>query len=167
MENPVDNSAVLRTAPAVACLTALRERDDLSPDFSAATIIIGAGDTGAGKANMNTIRWITTNDEGFEVTYRIPAFWNICDDCYGNGESSAYLGAFTAEDFDEAFPEDDDRMRYLSGGYDRRCEQCNGTGKVLLPDDRSNDPIVQAYLEHLREEYEYRMEREAERRYGC
>lgn len=58
--------------------------------------------------------------------------WEICDSCEGDGKSSAYLGSFTRDEFDEHFDaeEADD---YFAGRYDRRCEDCDGSGKVQTP----------------------------------
>lgn len=59
--------------------------------------------------------------------------WSICSRCQGEGTSSAYLGAFTSEEFADAF-DAEEREHYINGGYDRPCEQCNGTGKVTKQD---------------------------------
>ncbi len=57
----------------------------------------------------------------------LPFTWGICDACSGHGASSAYLGAFTAEEIrdDADFAED-----YFAGRFDRPCGECGGTGKV-------------------------------------
>lgn len=62
----------------------------------------------------------------------LPVKWCICGQCEGHGKSSAYLGAYTQDEMDEAgedFIED-----YFAGNYDRTCESCNGSGKVQEPD---------------------------------
>lgn len=55
--------------------------------------------------------------------------WMICQECHGEGKSSAYLGAITQEDRDRDWDPDawDD---YLSGAYDRICGVCKGEGKI-------------------------------------
>jgi RecJ-like exonuclease len=61
------------------------------------------------------------------------AKWSICPTCSGEGKSSAYLGDFSPEEMleDPDFSED-----YRTGMYDRRCDTCNGTGKVTSEDLR-------------------------------
>ena len=56
-------------------------------------------------------------DDGSEI--ELPSKWTICRHCQGEGTSSAYLGAFTRDDMDEAGPEflED----YMAGRYDRAC----------------------------------------------
>lgn len=69
-----------------------------------------------------------------EVEVQVPARWVICSQCDGEGKSSAYLGAYTAEEFHEAFS-DDDQQAYFRGEYDRTCECCRGRGSILEPDE--------------------------------
>lgn len=62
----------------------------------------------------------------------MPTRWRICGQCEGRGTSSAYLGAFTRDDFEEEGPEFVED--YMAGRYDRACETCEGSGKVLEVD---------------------------------
>ena len=48
----------------------------------------------------------------------------VCPDCQGRGGSSRYLGAFTAEDWDDQ--DQDFRDDYVAGHYDRPCDTCKG-----------------------------------------
>ena len=57
------------------------------------------------------------------------AAWIICPECEGEGKSSAYLGAYTAEEFAESF-DADEAEEYFAGNYDRQCDCCGGTGKI-------------------------------------
>lgn len=66
------------------------------------------------------------HDDGSEE--QLPFRWIICSACRGEGKSSAYLGAFTAEDMDEAGPEFVED--YIAGNYDRACDTCGGSGKL-------------------------------------
>lgn len=52
----------------------------------------------------------------------------VCPSCEGSGASSAYLGAFTADDMLEAG--DDFRDDYMRGAYDRPCTECKGRNVV-------------------------------------
>lgn len=69
-------------------------------------------------------------EDGSEIT--LPTRWEICGCCEGSGKSSAYLGAFTRDDMDEAGQEFMDD--YMAGHYDRACDPCGGTGKVPVVD---------------------------------
>jgi hypothetical protein len=82
--------------------------------------------------------------------------WKICDRCKGHGQLSGYPGAYTQDEFDEAFGHDPDE--YLN--FRRDCEDCNGTGKARdLTDEAYARPIVQQALnEHYEMEATYRME---------
>lgn len=94
---------------------------------------------------------------------KIPAVWAICGQCNGEGMSSAYLGAFTREEFDEAF-DYEEQERYFAGEYDRQCDVCHGSGKVkhidedrLTPEQRE---VVQSYYDHMAELRQERRMRE-------
>jgi hypothetical protein len=103
-------------------------------------------------------------DDGTEV--ELPSRWEICGRCRGEGKSSAYLGAFTQSDMDEAGPEflED----YVSGAYDRACDRCDGTGKVRRVDwSKLTRAQRKAWNEQVRDERDYAAEVEAERRMGC
>lgn len=73
------------------------------------------------------------HDDGSET--QVPFRWRICGHCRGTSKSSAYLGAYTWEEMDEAgeeFIED-----YFAGNYDRPCDCCDGTGKVQEVDRKA------------------------------
>lgn len=107
---------------------------------------------------------MTRTIEYGDTTY--PAKWDICGACDGEGASSAYLGAFTSNDLHDLgdeFIED-----YFAGIYDRACEECGGTGKLLVPDEsRLTDKLrEQLYRDRLAYR-ECRAIEAAERRMGC
>lgn len=110
-----------------------------------------------------TTKTVTIDDgESEPREVELPAHWQICRRCRGEGTSSAHLGAFTREDFDEDpdFAED-----YMEGGYDRPCEACDGSGKVLeINREACTTDEQQAALKHLDEEAAYRRESFNERR---
>jgi len=63
--------------------------------------------------------------------------WRICPRCDGEGQSSAYLGTYTADEMNEEGPEFQED--YIAGKYDRPCEECGGSGKVTQEDEESFD----------------------------
>lgn len=74
------------------------------------------------------------DDEGNEQTHELPARWEICDRCHGNGthDHPAFSSGLTQEDFAE---DDDFRADYMAGRYDVTCEECEGAGKVRVIDE--------------------------------
>jgi RecJ-like exonuclease len=76
---------------------------------------------------MTTVPFTIDDGENEPVEVQLPARWEICDRCNGEGKSSAHLGAFTGDQMreDPDFAED-----YMNGMYDKSCHVCSGTGKV-------------------------------------
>ena len=89
-------------------------------------------------------------ENGDEMEVKLPAEWLICGQCDGEGKSSAYLGAFTS---DEWHQQDEDFQRdYMAGEYDRPCAVCGGSGKCLhVRRDRCVTPEQKAALAQLDE----------------
>ncbi len=73
---------------------------------------------------------------------QLPHRWEICATCQGEGKSSAYLGAYTADEMAEQGP--DFREDFISGAYDRQCDPCEGSGKVAVVDARRCPPALLA-----------------------
>lgn len=99
------------------------------------------------------------NDECEEITHHLPSCWEICDHCGGNGtrDNPAFSNGLSQEDFEE---DPDFREDYMSGRYDVRCDDCDGAGKVLVPDEDRCTPeqksaLDQHYrnLEHIQREH--------------
>ena len=94
-----------------------------------------------------------------------PSCWAICSHCRGDGKSSAYLGAFSREDFNE---DPDFAEAYMNGEYDRMCDECKGSGKVQLIDvSRCTYAQKRAMVKQRRSERDaayHRMEQESEMR---
>ena len=85
----------------------------------------------------------------------IPAQWAICHECRGNGQHAHAIDGdgITSDEWDQWEP--DEQEAYMSGHYDRRCEVCNGSGKVA-------EPILEQCNEEQREAVEAQREYEAE-----
>jgi hypothetical protein len=108
------------------------------------------------------------DEDGLEQEARIPANWEICGTCRGNGQHSRNLGAFTQDEWDaQGF---EFQEEYLAGAYDSTCESCDGTGKVLVADwDKASKALSPATLAAIEAEDEaiatLEAEEAAERRY--
>lgn len=106
-------------------------------------------------------------DDGYMPPVELPTKWAICNECSGHGKSSAYIGALTEEDIERDWsPEEVDD--YMHGGYDRTCEACKGSGKVIVVDEDQCPPdLLKAHLDYLQDEDEYNAICAAERRMGA
>ena len=70
--------------------------------------------------------------------------WAICDLCRGSGGHSNRFGAYSADEWNEH--DDEFRENYMSGRYDERCDDCNGSGKVLVLDEDALSDEARQYL---------------------
>jgi hypothetical protein len=104
------------------------------------------------------------NEDGSETV--LPFEWHICSACNGRGKSSAYLGAYTADEMHEAGP--DFYEEYMAGGYDRICDECDGAGKVKrVAWSKLTKAQKREYREQVAAEREMRAIEAAERRMGA
>lgn len=125
--------------------------------------------------NEREIAHLIEQQHDFERSF--PLRSTPCGDCGGKGSSSAYLGSFTRDEFDDVFHDEDYRDDYLSGRLDRACRACDATGSVWTLDigraERmaAGDPLMRQMLDELsaslRDEYDFRAMEAAERRMGC
>lgn len=96
----------------------------------------------------------------------VPVKWEICSCCQGHGKSSAYLGAYTSDDMDDM--DDDFIQDYIDGRYDRRCDECEGSGKVEAADVARMPPdMLTAWRDQEREDAAMRAEERMERMMGA
>jgi hypothetical protein len=92
--------------------------------------------------------------------------WVICALCRGTGGHSNRFGSFSADEWNEH--DEDFQSSYLSGAYDENCDDCDGTGKVLMLDEDELSDEAREYLHgYLEDEYETAAMYAAERRAGC
>jgi len=106
-----------------------------------------------------TVTWF--DDEGGESLVDLPAHYKVCPHCGGEGTSSAYLGAFTQEDWEnesEEFKED-----YIAGRYNKECPRCKGK-RVILEIDLSSKSSWTEEQKRAYSCYEERLVFEAEER---
>jgi hypothetical protein len=114
-----------------------------------------------------TVKPITILGEGGEEL-ELPSKWEICDVCRGEGEHSRAVDGdgLTQSDFDEAGPEF--MEDYFAGRYDKRCEECKGSGRVAVVDeDRLTEEERKAWEADAKWRREDAAIRESERRMGC
>jgi hypothetical protein len=119
---------------------------------------------------MTTIGWEYVDANGDEVFVEIPAHWEICGTCHGEGHHCRHLGAITEEDREQGWSYDE-WEDYRAGLYDRECGDCRGTGKVKAVDwrtfKRSNPEAWAAYKKDLEEEDLYQSICRMEQMLGC
>jgi hypothetical protein len=90
------------------------------------------------------IKFTYENDDGDEIGVEIPAKHEVCDRCEGHGthlNPSIGEHAYTQEEFDEAFDDDESRENYFKRGgiYDVTCHDCGGKRVVAVPDFSANN----------------------------
>lgn len=112
---------------------------------------------------------ITIYGDRTEHSIEFPARWMVCPTCSGEGKSSAYLGAFTAEEWNDQGKEF--REDYLAGRYDRPCERCSGRSTIQVVDTRRltrwQRRLHAEYLRQRRDLREIDAISEMERRMGA
>jgi RecJ-like exonuclease len=124
---------------------------------------------------MRTIRFAYEDDDGNETEFTIPARFEICDECRGEGRHTNRNidgNGITASEWEEDW-DDESREAYFRGDYDVDCEECDGSGKVLVPETENLTPKHREDLERYEErqaewarwDHEDRMTRRAESGY--
>ncbi len=128
---------------------------------------------------MTTKSVVYENEDGEEVEVDLPAKNEVCPRCEGHGmHLTPSIGqyAYSREEFEESFDEDERAEYFKRGGmYDVVCETCHGKNVVLVIDEEWIDKngsleekeALAAYIEKLQDDAEYEREVAAERRYGC
>lgn len=88
-----------------------------------------------------------------EVEHELPGKYEICSACSGHGASSAYLGAITSEERERDW-DPEEFEQYMEGAYDKTCEECNGSGKVVVVDEDScNKELLEKYQDYEHDRY--------------
>lgn len=114
-----------------------------------------------------TVNFTFEDDEGEEHEVSLPGRYEICGNCQGHGQHAHAIDGdgITSSEWDEW--DEDDRETYMSGGYDQPCEECDGTGKVVVVDEVTADPeLLKRYQDHARFEAECRAEDRYNQRMG-
>lgn len=127
------------------------------------------------QASRKVMRGLTVKVELFddetdeETEHELPGKHAVCGRCEGYGSHlNPAIGeyAFTREEFEETFHDDEDREEYFKRGgiYDVPCEVCAGARVVVVVDKSQLSPEQKAiYGKHRKREQE-RLQEEAEER---
>lgn len=122
-----------------------------------------------------TLEFSAYTEDDTEETFTVPGVYEVCGHCSGTGRSSAHLGSFTQEEWDQESHEF--REDYLNGVYDRECPQCQGKRVVAVMDERAARHLakyseeaaraLRLFLERVQDESEYEAMCASERRMGA
>lgn len=120
---------------------------------------------------MSHTKTVTYWEGDDEITVEVPAIWEICSRCSGDGHHSNPAIDGNGIGMDEWYgPDWDDESResYMSGAWDVRCEAgCKG-GKILVVDrDRTDPKVLRGLEEGAQADADYAAEVEAEQRMGA
>lgn len=120
------------------------------------------------------------DDDGEEIEHTFPCKNEVCSECQGHGYvlcEGMREHAYSAEEFNEAFDDEEDRAAYFQRGgkYDVICHVCKGKNVVPVVDEdqltKEQKEIYKVYLEQKEKEAEfeaqYAKELRMERMMGC
>jgi DnaJ-class molecular chaperone len=124
------------------------------------------------------IKFTIENDDGEEVVYELPSKMEVCSLCGGHGTHlmpGLQGHAFTREEFEDTFDDDEDREQYFTRGgrYDVTCQCCHGKNVIevidepacqLKPDWKEG---LKLYHKKQQDDADYNRLCEAERRMGA
>lgn len=96
-----------------------------------------------------------------EVEVKLPTKWAICGTCDGDGGHSIRFGAFSGRRLEEARQDEEFWEAYMSGQFDERCEECQGTGKIRVV---STEKMTAAQKQAYHEDREFEAECDADSR---
>ena len=114
------------------------------------------------------LKWFD-EETGDEIEHEFPAKNEVCPRCEGFGthlNPSIGEHAYTIEEFNEAFFEDEDKDAYFSRGgiYDGQCQEGRGNKVVLIADEERFNEEEKKLFEQYEESEEKRARYDAEDR---
>lgn len=124
---------------------------------------------------MSTVTLTYLDENGDDAEVELPSHMDVCGDCEGHGtvmNESMRNYAYSREEFDEAFPEDEDREQYFKRGgiYDVQCPTCHGRNVVPVVDEEKlteeQKAQYEVYLAYCRDQRAYEAEERHEREMG-
>ena len=99
---------------------------------------------------MAGIAFVYEDDQGDEIEIELPARYEVCGRCRGEGSHvnpSIDGHGITEDEWNGPDWDDESRDAYMSGAYDVACEVCNGDRVVLVPDEERADRAMLARYE--------------------
>lgn len=113
-----------------------------------------------------TVKFTYEDEQGEEQEVELPAKNVVCHRCEGYGthlNPSIGQHAYTSEEFNESFDEEEAEQYFTRGGiYDVSCEECHGNKVIAEVDEQACDP---ALLKRYQDHQNYLAESRAEDRY--
>jgi hypothetical protein len=102
-------------------------------------------------------------DDGYELMHYLPGKFAICERCSGHGfilNPNIGQHCYSMEEFNEAFPEDEDKEQYFKRGgiYDVLCPECNGGKAIIVDEDKCDKVLLDKYWKHLADDAAYARE---------
>lgn len=119
------------------------------------------------------IEFTEMTEDGEEITHELPSRFEVCSGCNGHGTHlNRNIGehAYTQEEFDEAFSDEDDREAYFNRGgiYDVQCETCDGKRVEEVVDEVAcSADLLKKYQAMQQDKHDYERECAAERAMGA
>lgn len=112
----------------------------------------------------------TDAETGDEVTVKVPHVNEVCGRCEGHGTHlTPSIGnhAYSVEEFNEAFDDDESRAEYFKRGgiYDVQCEECHGEKVIAVPTEDGATPDQKKHIQAFHQEQEDNRRYDAEDRH--
>lgn len=106
--------------------------------------------------------------EEVEIEHDLPARWELCGLCEGEGKHSLAVSGEGITESEWADWSHEERESLFAGEYDRRCEDCKGSGKILVVDREAiKDPeLKKAYDRQVRQEERERRQAAIDAKWG-
>jgi hypothetical protein len=118
--------------------------------------------------DKTTLIPIITPRFGYCLDAKVPARFEVCGRCHGEGRHSNPSIDGHGMSHEELHEDPDFAERYFSGVYDVICEECSGKRVVLVPDEsKISEKVKEAHEHWLREDAKLQAEMAFERRWGA
>jgi hypothetical protein len=100
------------------------------------------------------IEFTWEDDEGVEHEETLPAKFEVCERCKGHGvhlHPDIGSHAYSQEEFDEAFDDEESREAYFTRGsmFDVQCEVCKGQRVIKVVDELEANPELLAKYKEI------------------
>lgn len=118
------------------------------------------------------IEFTEMTEDGEGITHELPSKFEVCSGCNGHGTHlNRNIGehAYTQEEFDEAFSDEDRKEYFKRGGiYDVTCETCDGARvEEVVNEATCPENLLKKYQASQEEDRAFARECAAERAMGA